>query len=217
MDPDLDRLYWDDVFDDELAALLGLAPSLPTTLLPQDPLAFEAGVSTPDQRISPPSASGRPATQFQSARQQHTGATPDGTPPAPALPAGHAASHPSPCRTTLPCDGSLSDPSSHASTGGARRPAPTSLSQPTEHGNGTHSAPVALQAPSGRKLPSDQGSKRHKVDVKEERRRQQNKKDQQAYRQRTKVRHWPLYECALHISVRIHRSITEQATLDEHV
>ncbi len=55
MNPDLGGLEWDDIFDDELAALLGLAPSQPT-LLPQDTLAYEAGISTPDQDSSPPSA-----------------------------------------------------------------------------------------------------------------------------------------------------------------
>jgi len=209
MDLDLDRLDWDDVFDDELAALLGLAPSLPA-LLPQDTLAYEAGVSTPDQDSYPPSASVRLATRSQPGLQHHFEGTLDGLDLAPALPAVCGQSHPSPCGPTFACGGSLSDPSPDASACGTRRPAPSSLSQPTEHVNNTRGASVALQVPSSREAPSDQGTKRHKVDVKEERRKQQNKKDQQAYRARNKVRFQPLSGRAPHGPVRTHCTTTEQ-------
>ena len=214
MDPDLGGLVWDDVFDDELAALLAQAPSLPT-LLPPEPLAFEAGVSTPDQHISAPAASHRLSAQFQ----HHSGPSSDALPPTSAVPAVSIPKNPSPCGLALPRDELLSAAFPDAPACEARRPH-SSLLRPATHVRSAQGGPAIVQAPSSREAPCGQGIKRHKVDAKEERRRQQNKKDQQAYRARNKVRHRPPFGCASSAQLRMHAQLGQRvsvATRDEIV
>ena len=187
MDLDLDCLDWNSVFDDEIASVVALAPSLPAPS-PMQP-ALEAGVSTPRQCSPQHAASSTLSTEAQQSLKLRFGGISDEPAPGLGLPPYRALSPPFSYASTPAWGGSQFSPSPDGFAFAARRE-PSSSAMPEAHALPVVIAsgyPASSEAPLGQEGPLKSVSKRHKSDPKEERRREQNLKDQRAYRARIKV------------------------------
>ena len=167
MDVALPAVDWDDLFSDDLLPELAFPPPLPEQ--PPRP----AGVSTPDQCTRSPSASFRLGSSSDALLRQQVGAPPDGT--------GCSAQ---PTTLSLYSGWSLASAALPVAPAAAR-----ALNRLVDSEKSVRTARrPAGEAPAPEAQPM-RSSKRQKTNFTEEkeRRRQQNLKDQRAYRARVKV------------------------------
>ena len=208
MDQNLDMLNWVDVFDDEVDSVFDVGPSRPAPF-PLHVLPSAAGVSTPKQCSTPPLVSYALAAQSQASLQQLCGGLLHAAGFRLAASAGTTLSHP-PTHDTTPPWHDLQDHSLEASASASQLPPSTQVGRkaPAVPVASARGDPVITAvAPRGRDGPiSSPVSKRHKGDLEQraERQKEQNRKDQQAYRARTRVRplRGPARLCCPHTAMR---------------